>query len=119
LLVEDSTLLALELESGMVEAGAVVVGATGDLEEALSLAEADIDVAVLDVNLGGRLVTPVAQRLLDRRIPFVFATGYGELGAPKGFEAPIIRKPYSIQQIVRAVAEVVHFSSDDCPAAQV
>ena len=113
LLVEDSTLLALELESGLVEAGAVVVGATGDPDEALSMAEADIDVAVLDVNLGGRLVTPVAERLAERGIPFVFATGYGEQGAPQGFNAPVVRKPYNIQQIIRAVAELVRGPSDD------
>ncbi len=113
LLVEDSTLLALELESGLVEAGATVVGATGDPDEALSMAEADIDVAVLDVNLGGRLVTPVAERLAQRGIPFVFATGYGEQGAPQGFNAPVVRKPYNIQQIIRAVADLVRPASDD------
>lgn len=113
LVVEDSTLLALELESGLAEAGALVVGATGDPDEALALAEADLDAAVLDVNLGGRRVTPVAERLAARGIPFVFATGYGEQGAPQGFGAPVIRKPYSIQQIIRALADLVGPPSDD------
>jgi hypothetical protein len=40
-------------------------------------------------------------------VPFVFATGYGERGAPGGFDAPVVRKPYNIHQIVRAVAEAV------------
>ncbi|HYE45860.1 MAG TPA: HWE histidine kinase domain-containing protein [Caulobacter sp.] len=107
LIVEDATLLALELEAGLIEAGAYIVGTAGDVEEALGHAEAELDAAVLDVNLGGRLVTPVAQRLVARGVPFVFATGYGERGAPGGFSAPIVRKPYNIQQIVRAVAEAV------------
>jgi CheY-like chemotaxis protein len=107
LIVEDATLLALELEAGLVEAGATIVGAAGDVDEAMVLAEAPLDAAVLDVNLGGRLVTPVAERLQARGIPFVFATGYGERGAPGGFGAPIVRKPYNIHQIVRAVAEAV------------
>lgn len=107
LIVEDATLLALELEAGLVEAGATIVGTAGDVDEALGLAEATLDAAVLDVNLGGKLVVPVAQRLAARGIPFVFATGYGERGAPGGFSAPIVRKPYNIQQIVRAVAEAV------------
>lgn len=107
LIVEDATLLALELEAGLIEAGATIVGAAGDVDEAMALAEASLDAAVLDVNLGGRLVTPVAERLQARGIPFVFATGYGERGAPGGFDAPIVRKPYNIHQIVRAVAEAV------------
>lgn len=107
LIVEDATLLALELEAGLVEAGATIVGTVGDVDEAMGLTESPLDAAVLDVNLGGQLVTPVAERLSARGIPFVFATGYGERGAPSGFNAPIVRKPYNIQQIVRAVAEAV------------
>ncbi len=107
IIVEDSTLLALELEAGLTEAGAVVIGAAGDVDEALLLAEGRLDAAILDVNLNGRLVTPVAERLAARGIPFVFATGYGERGAPEGFDAPIVRKPYTIQQIIRAVAQSV------------
>ncbi|MCE3290994.1 MAG: hypothetical protein K0R83_3006 [Caulobacter sp.] len=107
LIVEDATLLALELEAGLVEAGAIIVGTAGDVDEAMAHAEAALDAAVLDVNLGGKLVTPVAERLAARGVPFVFATGYGERGAPGGFDAPIVRKPYNIHQIVRAVAEAV------------
>lgn len=107
LIVEDATLLALELEAGLTEAGARVVGAAADVAEALVLAEGDLDAAVLDVNLAGEMVWSVAERLLARGIPFVFATGYGEHGVPAPFEAPVVRKPYDIQQIIRAVAGVV------------
>ncbi|MBX3480527.1 MAG: PAS domain-containing protein [Caulobacter sp.] len=107
LIVEDATLLALELEAGLTEAGARVVGAAADVEEALVLAEGDLDAAVLDVNLGGQMIGPVAERLQARGIPFVFATGYGEQRMPALFNAPVVRKPYDIQQIVRAVAGAV------------
>jgi len=108
LIVEDAVLLALELETGLSEAGAEVVGPAYELEEAMALLDQPIDVAVLDANLNGRSVTPVAEVLHQRRIPFVFATGYGETGgAPGGFDAPIIRKPYDVTQVASAVAEIL------------
>lgn len=105
MIVEDSVLLALELEAGLVEAGAEVIGVAVDLDEAYELAKQPFDAAVLDVNLNGRLVTPLAETLLERGTPFVFATGYGETGAPEGFDVPIVRKPYNVHQIVAALVE--------------
>jgi len=108
LIVEDAVLLALELETGLSEAGATVVGPAYELEEALALLDQPIDAAVLDANLNGRSVTPVAELLAQRKIPFVFATGYGETGgAPGGFDAPVIRKPYDVTQVAAAVAELL------------
>jgi hypothetical protein len=57
------------------------------------------------VNLNGRLVTPFAESLKARDIPFVFATGYGDASAPQGFDVPIVRKPYNVHQIVAALVE--------------
>ena len=108
LIVEDAVLLALELETGLAEAGAEVVGPAYELEEAMSLLERPIDAAVLDANLNGRSVMPVAEALAKRKVPFVFATGYGETGgAPGGFDAPVIRKPYDVTQVAAAVAELL------------
>jgi len=108
LIVEDAVLLALELETGLSEAGAEVVGPAYELEEAMALLDRDIDAAVLDANLNGRSVTPVAEALFKRGVPFVFATGYGETGgAPGGFEAPVIRKPYDVTQVAAAVADLL------------
>jgi PAS domain S-box-containing protein len=108
LIVEDAVLLALELETGLAEAGAEVVGPAYELEEAMALLEQPIDAAVLDANLNGRSVTPVAEALSKRKVPFVFATGYGETGgAPGGFDAPVIRKPYDVTQVAAAVAELL------------
>ncbi|MET0271878.1 MAG: HWE histidine kinase domain-containing protein [Phenylobacterium sp.] len=108
LIVEDAVLLALELETGLSEAGAEIIGPAYELEEAMALLDRHIDCAVLDANLNGRSVTPVAEALLARGVPFVFATGYGETGgAPGGFDAPVIRKPYDVTQVAAAVAELL------------
>ena len=109
LIVEDALLLALELESGLQEAGAHVIGCAADVEEALRMMElGPIDAAVLDANLNGRSVTPVAEALAARKVPFVFATGYGDAaGAPGDFQAPVIRKPYDVTQVAAALAELL------------
>lgn len=107
LIVEDALLLALELEAGLTEAGAEVVGSAGDLEEAKRMSALAVDAAVLDANLNGESVQPVAEALAARRVPFVFATGYGDDKVmPQNFDAPVIRKPYDVTQVVAALAEV-------------
>jgi two-component sensor histidine kinase/GAF domain-containing protein len=105
LIVEDAVLLALELEAGLNDAGADVIGTAVELDEAMEFLNRDFDAAVLDVNLNGRLVTPFAESLKARAIPFVFATGYGDASAPQGFDVPIVRKPYNVHQIVAALVE--------------
>jgi len=108
LIVEDAVLLAMELETGLSDAGARVIGPAYELDEAMALLGQPIDAAVLDANLNGHSVTPVAEALQARGVPFVFATGYGESsGAPGGFDAPVIRKPYDVTQVAAAVAELL------------
>jgi PAS domain S-box-containing protein len=107
LIVEDALLLALELEAGLSEAGAEVLGSAADVGEALLMVDLPIDAAVLDANLNGASVLPVAQALAARGVPFVFATGYGDDKAlPFGFDAPVIRKPYDVTQVAAALCEV-------------
>ncbi len=107
LIVEDALLLALELEAGLSEAGAKVVGSAADVEEGLRMAALPLDAAVLDANLNGQSVLPVAQALAARGVPFVFATGYGDSKfAPQGFDAPLIKKPYDVTQVAAALAEI-------------
>ena len=87
---------------------AKVVGTAADIDEAMRLAETQFDVAVLDANLNGTPVTPVAERLRQRGKPFIFATGYGDAAPPpEGFDAPVVRKPYNVAQIAAAVAEAL------------
>lgn len=107
LIVEDSLLLSLELENRLTEAGAKIVAQAQDVAEALSMLDRPIDTAVLDVNLNGESVAPVAEALVKKGIPFIFATGYGDnQAAPQGFNAPFIRKPYDVTQVAAALAEV-------------
>src|SRR6185437_1348154 len=106
LIVEDAVLLALELEASLTEAGAKVVGVAADVDEALRMVETPFDVAVLDANLNGVSVTPVAEALRRMSRPFIFATG-DAAPAPEGFDAPVVRKPYNVAQIAAAVAEAL------------
>ena len=79
-----------------------MVGPVGTIEEALSLLDDQpIDRALLDVNLGGRLITPVALALSRRRIPFVYLTGYQE---PDVDDGPILRKPVAASALLGALA---------------
>lgn len=108
LIVEDAMLLSVELEAGLTDAGADVVGCAATVEEGLALAQLDFDVAVLDANLNGHSVTPVAEALKKRGKPFIFATGYGDAGgAPEGFDAPVVRKPYNVAQIAVALSKAM------------
>ena len=80
LIVEDELLIALELQSIVEQLGGTVVGPAGSVKGALQLlSETRPDAALLDVNLRGDRVTPVAQACRDRSIPFAVVTGYGRL----------------------------------------
>jgi CheY-like chemotaxis protein len=97
LVVEDEYLLADDLTQSLIEAGADVLGPAPSIEEATALiaAEAHIDAAVLDVNLRGEMVFPVADALRARGIPFAFATGYDQGALPDRFsDAPRVEKPF-------------------------
>jgi len=106
LIVEDSVLLALELEQGLSDLGAIVVGNAAEVDQAMAMIDQAFDIAVLDANLNGASVMPVAQALQEKGRPFIFATGYADTATPAGFDAPIIRKPYNIGQIAGALAQV-------------
>jgi DNA-binding NtrC family response regulator len=110
LVVEDRYMLAEDLRRSLEKAGAVVVGPAPTVERALSLmaAEPELGAAVLDVNLGGEPVFPVADALIERHIPFVFATGYGdEVLQGRYAEVPRCDKPVEIRTMARVLAEAI------------
>jgi CheY-like chemotaxis protein len=110
LAVEDELLVCMDLEAILEGAGCVVVGPAANLDQALSLAQSEqIDAAVLDVNLDGRPVFPAAEVLADRRVPFIFASGYGgELSVPERLRAiPRVAKPYSDDAILSALRHAI------------
>ena len=85
LVVEDEIMVALLLEDMIADLGHRVVGPVGRLGKALDVANREaIDVAILDVNVDGKEVYPVAEALAARHIPFAFVTGYG----PQGLREP-------------------------------
>jgi DNA-binding response OmpR family regulator len=95
LLVEDEMCLAMMLQDLLEDAGYRVIKAAR-VAGAMKLAEDEsIDAAILDVNLAGKEVFPVADELRRRGVPFMFASGYGERGLPGAFrDTPILQKPY-------------------------
>ena len=109
LVVEDEILVSMLVEDELRGAGAEVVGPVPTVGEALRLIEAaaadgGIGAAVLDINLDGRHVAPVADRLAALDVPFVFATGYGENRDTGGHgAAPVLRKPFSPHALIDAV----------------
>lgn len=96
LLVEDEFFIALEIERILVELGYQVSAIVPDLGGALSaLAEGGFDAAVLDINLRGEEVYPVADKLQELGIPFLFATGYGDANIPPRYrDLPRLQKPF-------------------------
>lgn len=109
LIVEDEFLVAMELEDLLTGMGYQVVGSVARMPEALELArDAEIDFAVLDINVGGSQSFPVADILRKRGIPFVFATGYGVAGLIDGYRhETTLRKPYASRDLARAIAAIL------------
>jgi CheY-like chemotaxis protein len=96
LIAEDELLIAIDLAEAFEKEGAKVIGPVSSVERALSLIENDepVDFGVLDLRLGGELVYPVADRLLENSIPFMFITGYDAGAIPARFEDVIrLEKP--------------------------
>jgi CheY-like chemotaxis protein len=106
LVVEDEALTAALLEDMLADFGCVVAGVAGSVSEALNgVMDADaIDAAILDVNLGGDKIFPVADMLTERCVPFVFSTGYGPADLKERYpDCQLLHKPYRPE----ALAEVL------------
>lgn len=106
LMAEDEMNLALLLEDLLVDAGYRVLRAAR-LSHGLALLDDGerVDVAILDINLAGVQVFPLAEALRERGIPFLFASGYGAAAVPSEFgDCPVLQKPYTAEQICEALA---------------
>lgn len=119
LVVEDEYFIAKDVRRALVDAGALIVGATGKLDEALRLIEAErIDAAILDVNLDGATSFDLAMLLSERGIPYLFLTGYDGWSLPDAFRsAPRIHKPFSPDELIAAVAALFPAASESPLAA--
>jgi CheY-like chemotaxis protein len=101
LVVEDELMIRMLLEDMLTELGYTITVAATRLDEALDAARnADFDIAILDVNINGEPISPVADALAARRMPFVFATGYGEQGLPDIYrDRPTLKKPFQLNSL--------------------
>jgi PAS domain S-box-containing protein len=110
LLVEDEALVALELARAFQDCGWEVIGPAATLEEGFRLlkSEGPPDVAVLDVNLNGEMVYPLADALTNRGVPFIFCSGYETLEQAARFEAsPVVRKPTSFARLMTELRRIL------------
>lgn len=113
LVVEDEPLVSMLLEDMLDELGCVVAGTAASVAQALDLlmSNLEVDAAVLDVNLGGEKVFPVADQLFRRRVPFAFSTGFGPADLAERYPtAPLLHKPYRPEALARALQG---FAEDD------
>lgn len=87
------------------ELGYRVAAEAGDINEAIKLANStEFDIAILDVNVNGKVISPVAEVIQARNRPFVFATGYGAQGLPEEFrDRPTLQKPFQLETLARVI----------------
>lgn len=106
LIVEDEMMVVLDLEDMIREMGHVVAATATRIDTALEeAAKSEIDLAILDVNVAGRMSFPVAEILRGRGIPFIFATGYGVSALPPELQGqPTLQKPFRMVDLARAIA---------------
>ena len=105
MLVEDELLVAMAVENVLRDEGCAIIGPIGRVEPALKAArEETLDAAILDVNLAGERVDPIAQALAERKIPFVFTSGYDRSMLPaKHANRPTLGKPFRPAQLVNVL----------------
>lgn len=109
LIVEDEPLIAMMLEDFLDSLGHKVQGTCETVEGALAEVEkGGFDLAILDVNLRGENVWPVAARLREKNVPFVIATGGHVEPPPAEFnDAPVIEKPYTVDRVTPAIEAAI------------
>jgi CheY-like chemotaxis protein len=108
LVVEDEMMVSMLIEDMLTDLGCTVIGPAARLDEAMELAgKGGIDCAVLDVNLGGQPIFPLADYLRQQGAPFAFATGYGDAGlrdVDRG--SPVLQKPFREGDLARVLGEL-------------
>ena len=113
--VEDEFAVLMLMEDMLMELGCELVGTASRMAEAISGAQnSGCDAAVLDVNINGEPIDPVAEVLAARRVPMVFSTGYGRSGLDVRWrEHPVLQKPYRVEELAAALARAL---GDRAPA---
>lgn len=109
MVVEDEAIISFLIEDMLLTLGCASVIHAAAVKQALNvLAEQTPDAAVLDVNLAGEAGYAVAEKLEKDGVPFVFATGYGEIGLPARWrERPVVQKPFTLETLGTALRAAV------------
>lgn len=109
LLVEDEGTIAMLIEEMLEDLECTVVASVAQLGKAMQVADVvDVDLAILDVNIAGERVFPVARILRARHIPFLFSTGYGGSGLPEEFsDCPVLHKPFAEKDLRLKIAQTL------------
>src|SRR5665213_3139916 len=104
-LVEDEVMIRMMVADMLEELGYRVVAEAGEVNEAMKLAQsADFDIAILDVNVNGKVISPVAELIQARNLPFIFATGYGSSGLPEEYrDRPALQKPFQLETLAKMI----------------
>jgi CheY-like chemotaxis protein len=110
LVVEDEVLVAMALEDALEELGCEVVGIASRIDAArTAIHERDFDCAILDINVHGEPIYPVAEKLDERDVPFIFLTGYDSNEIQQAFRnRPVLRKPLEPWALRQALARLKH-----------
>ena len=108
LVVEDEMLIGMLLEDMLTDMGHEVAAVVPRLKDALVAVEREsFDLAVLDVHLHGESAFPVADALIAKGVPFIFATGYGERGLPENYRGrPVLQKPFARDDLDRLLKAI-------------
>jgi two-component SAPR family response regulator len=108
LVVEDEMLIGMLLEDMLIDLGHEVVAIVPRLKDAMAAVDRETyDLAILDVHLQGESAFPVAEILIAKGIPFVFATGYGERGLPENYRGrPVLQKPFAKDDLERVLKKL-------------
>ena len=118
LIVEDESLIAMLLEMALTDEGCEVVGPAARVSDAIPLArDGPLDGALLDVNLGGESVFPVAEVLAARAVPFLLLSGYGDEAVPEGRDWPLRSKPFDVNEVLAVLSELISRPADQSTAA--
>jgi CheY-like chemotaxis protein len=104
-LVEDEVMIRMMVADMLEELGYRVAAEAGEINEALKLAQsADFDFAILDVNVNGKVISPVADLIKAKGRPFIFATGYGSSGLPEQYrDRPALQKPFQLDMLGKTI----------------
>jgi len=120
LVVEDEFLVATLIEDMLESAGCVVSGPIPRVAEALDAVDhGTYDAAILDVNLGGDRIDPVAEALSQRDVPFGFVTGYGAGALPSEYvDRPRLCKPFKMADLLVMLTELVKLPCSNAAPAK-